>query len=447
MQNSTILVCEDIDTASPHAKIGLQKRGYRIINAPLQKKWHGAFQNLKPDMVIVCSLRDDFSQGLNAVRRIRKQDAHIPVIMINRKSSEESAIQAFKAGVDDYFKVPVPYAQLEKSINTHLHESLGSRVVSDQTNIIKTQMGAMVVGDSPCMQEAIQFIRHIASTDSTVLITGETGVGKELAASAIHENSNRSQKPMVCVNCAALPENLVESELYGHVRGAFTGAVAAVKGKFEQADHSSLFLDEIGDMSLRAQAKILRTLETRQCTPLGGQKYRNIDFRVIAATNQDLEQSAFEKKFRKDLYFRLNVARVHLPPLRKRRADIPYLIDHYINHFNPIFNRQVKKFTPDAVRFLMEYEWPGNVRELKNVIEAAFVSLPPKKTTCIDLPPQLRFPVQKTTASSENERLHIVQALMANHWNKTETAKKLSWSRMTLYRKMEKYHIVEVRKP
>ncbi len=446
MQNSTILVSAGIEIASPYAKMGLQEQGHKIIDAPQKKQWSGAFQNLNPDMVIICSLRDDFEEGLTTVRRIRKHEAHIPVIMINRHSSEQYAIDAFRAGANDYFKVPVPYAKLEKSINTHLYKSFGNTLISNKTDELKTHIGPMIIGDSACMREAVKFIKHIAATDSTVLITGETGTGKELAAAVIHENSARAKKPMVCVNCAALPENLVESELYGYARGAFTGAVAAVKGKFEQADKGSVFLDEIGDMSLCAQAKILRTIETKENCPLGGQTSQRIDFRVIAATNQDLEQRAFEGDFRKDLYFRLNVARVHLPPLRERRADIPYLIDHYIRHFNPMFGRNVKRFTQDAMRFLLDYEWPGNVRELKNLIEAAYVNLPLKKTACINLPPQFRFPTLETTVSTENERKQIVSVLLETRWNKSETAKKLYWSRPTLYRKMEKYNIVEVRK-
>jgi len=445
MQNSTILVSEEIDIASPHAKMGLKERGYRIIDAPQKKQWTGAFQNLNPDMVIICSLRDDFEEGLNTVRRIRKHDAHIPVIMINRHSSEQHAIDAFRAGVNDYFKVPVSYVKLGKSIDEHLYESYVNNIAVNQPDSLETGIGTMIVGDSISMKETVKSIRRIAATQSAVLITGETGAGKELAASMIHHKSSRAKKGLVSINCAALPENLVESELYGHTRGAFTGAVAAAKGQFESAHEGTLFLDEIGDMPLNAQAKILRTLETKECSPLGGEGKKCIDFRVIAATNQDLEDLIFEGKFRKDLYFRLNVARVHLPSLRERHADIACLIDHYIQHFNPQFGRHVKGFTPGAMKFLLEYEWPGNVRELKNLIEAAFVNLPAKKSAYINLPPQFRLPKEETEATSDDERKKIVSVLMATSWNKSRAAKNLCWSRMTLYRKMEKYHIVEKR--
>jgi transcriptional regulator with PAS, ATPase and Fis domain len=282
----------------------------------------------------------------------------------------------------------------------------------------------------------------VAPTQSTVLITGETGTGKELAAELIHRNSSRHKKPFVCINCAALPENLVESELFGYERGAFTGAIASKQGKFEQAEGGTVFLDEIGDMSPYAQAKILRAIEIKEVYRLGGKGSISLNVRVIAATNQDIERLVAQEKFRKDLYYRFNVAMVHLPPLRDRKEDIPPLLGHYIRELNQRFGREVEGFTQEAMESLLHYDWPGNIRELKNLLEATFINLPSRKIAFMDLPKQFQRRLQETEGLPKSERDQVLSALFATKWNKSKAAQKLHWSRMTLYRKMAKYHIV-----
>jgi len=300
--------------------------------------------------------------------------------------------------------------------------------------------GARLVGMSAPAHGVRTAIRRAAATDSNVLITGETGTGKELVAELIHRNSARAKQPMVCVNCAAIPDTLLESELFGYERGAFTGAVSAMPGKVEQAAGGTIFLDEIGDMSPHAQAKILRAIESREVHRLGGRRPIRLDVRVIAATNRDLDDLAMNDTFRKDLYFRLNVARVHLAPLRERRSDIPLLVRHYVREFNRTFRGGVRELEPEAMDRLITYDWPGNVRELRNVIESAFGARPAACITWMDLPEWLRARMgEREVPPDEQER--ILSALAATNWNKSKAAEKLEWSRMTLYRKLAKYQM------
>jgi len=266
-----------------------------------------------------------------------------------------------------------------------------------------------------------------------------------LAASFIHRESRRHKKAFVELNASAMPENLVESELFGYEKGAFTGATATTRGKFEQASGGTLFLDEIGDMMPMAQAKILRVLENQQVYRLGSKKPVPIDVRVVAATNQDLDLLVEQGTFRKDLYFRLNVARVELPPLRERREDIPVLLEHFVGDFNSRLGHNIRGFTEKAWVILLHYHWPGNVRELKNVLEAAYINGPRVKISFHDLPRSFRERLAGGDLHPKTERDRVLSALFSTNWNKSKAAEKLNWSRMTLYRKMAKHQIVEKR--
>jgi transcriptional regulator with PAS, ATPase and Fis domain len=277
------------------------------------------------------------------------------------------------------------------------------------------------------------------------LITGETGTGKELAAGLIHFTGPRSNKPFVCINSAAIPETLVESELFGYDRGAFTGAVAEKPGKLELARKGTVFLDEIGDMNQYAQAKILRSIESREFFHLGGSRPVSFNARVIAATNKDPMQLIEERKMREDLYYRLNVARIHLPPLQKRKDDIPALISHAVNRLNHRFERQVLGFTDESMEDLLHYDWPGNIRELFNLLEATYINLPSQHRDFIDLPKPIKKRIKVPEFYASDERKRIVFTLLETNWNKSTAAQKLNWSRMTLYRKISKYNIVEKR--
>jgi DNA-binding NtrC family response regulator len=398
----------------------------------------------EPRLAIAYHTQNGSRNGLNAIKLIRKIRPAVPVIFIAKNSTESLAIKAIKAGVSDYFKYPFENDDLLLSIRQHIAPETPDAALGQQTDTHHNSGQSMVCA-SKQMVELKAYLSKLAAADSTVLITGETGTGKELAADRIHRQSRRHPGPFVCVNCAALPENLVESELFGHEKGAFTGAVVSKIGKFGQADGGTLFLDEIGDMSLFAQAKLLRTIESKQVYPIGGQAPQSLDVRIIAATNQDLETLIAENKFRQDLYYRLNVALVHLPPLRQRREDIPALVDNAIQRLNRSLNRSVKRVTGRAMETLRQYPWPGNVRELLNALESSYVNLTGDQIDQADLPRHLTHPLNPHEEHRLEERTRVVSALMETTWNKSAAAQKLNWSRMTLYRKMRMYNIVENR--
>jgi DNA-binding NtrC family response regulator len=298
-----------------------------------------------------------------------------------------------------------------------------------------------IVGSSPAITAIRDYLPKLARSTATVLITGATGSGKEQVAEAIHALGPRARGPFVPVNCAALPDSLIESQLFGHERGAFTGAVAAVAGHVTRADHGTLFLDEVGDMTAHAQTKLLRVLETHTVQPVGAPRAHPVDIRVVAATNQPLESLVEHGAFRRDLYYRLNVARLEVPPLKQRREDIPVLLRHTIDQLNARERCTVGGPDAELLSCLMAYDWPGNVRELKNLVEAIFIDPPQGQIGLRDLPPVFReiFALRRTTLVSERDRL--LWALEQTNWNKAEAAKQLNWSRMTLYRKLSKYHI------
>lgn len=394
----------------------------------------------QPGLVIVHSGTESESRVLACIRRIKNRFPLTPLFLVAQKSSESLAIGALKAGVEDYFNYPLCIEDLLASIEQRLGQNGGCQSAGS-----KVRFSGRLVGKSRTMEELKDHLDRIAIVDSTVLITGETGTGKELAANIIHANSSRARQPMVSVNCAALPDNLVESELFGYQRGAFTGTVATTRGRFEMAQGGTIFLDEIGDMAPFVQAKILKIIEDKQVLPLGGARPFSLDFRLIAATNREPETLIEEGAFRDDLFYRLNVARVHLPSLREHREDIPLLVDHCIRRLNRKFNRSVRGLKKDALELLYRYEWPGNVRELMNVLEGAYVNLPLKKIDYADLPAYFKRRLLECLHMPLNERKRIIKTLVETNWNKSMAAKKLNWSRMTLYRKITKYHIVENR--
>jgi len=294
---------------------------------------------------------------------------------------------------------------------------------------------SQIIGSSPEISRLRAFIPKLARSDCNVIITGETGTGKERVAQAIHANSSRSSRKFVAINSAALPDALLEAELFGYEKGAFTGALTRFEGRFKQADGGTLFLDEIGDMSLSSQAKILRAIEEREFYRVGSTVPQAVDVRVIAATNQDLPELVKTKHFRSDLYHRLNVVNIELPPLRQRRDDIPLLLDRYLREYNTRHQQTTEGPTPEALILLMRYDWPGNVRELKNLIERLLIDSP-AEISLETLPAYFG-----TKPARLSERDSVLQALLATNWNKTQAAQHLSWSRMTLYRKMKKYNL------
>jgi DNA-binding NtrC family response regulator len=300
-----------------------------------------------------------------------------------------------------------------------------------------------IIGNSLEIWRLKTYLRKVAMTDSHVLITGETGTGKELAAQYIHQHSRRRAKPLIMINCAALPDGLLESELFGYERGAFTGATSSYPGRLKIADGGTVLFDEIGEMSHYAQAKILRVIESKEVYPLGARRSVPIDLRIMAATNRDLDHEMATNGFRQDLYFRLNVARINLPPLRARKEDIPLLVDHFAQRFSEHFGRKIEGFTEEAMNLLKENDWPGNIRELMNLIERLFIDPPAGKINVSDLPESIQTvrPGLRDTVPKERELL--LYTLSQTNWNKSKAAERLQWSRMTLYRKMAKYRIKE----
>jgi len=389
------------------------------------------------DLVVIGAPRGFNRTGIALTQAIRIRDARCPIVLVTESSSETFAVDAFRAGASDLLIETASRDEIVAAIG-RLPEQ--SDAFSDDAEPLTG--GGRLIGTSLSARGVRESIRNAAHTDSNVLITGETGTGKELVAELIHRNSARASRPMVCINCAAIPDTLLESELFGYERGAFTGALTSTPGKLEQAAGGTIFFDEIGDMSAYAQAKILRAIESREVHRLGGRRPVRLDVRVIAATNRDLDDLAMNDSFRKDLYFRINVARVHLAPLRERQSDIPPLIEHYVREFNRTFRTDVCDFEPDTLDRLMAYDWPGNVRELRNVIESVFGSRPGARIVWRDLPEWLRRRLgERTVSPGEQER--IISALAATNWNKSKAAASLHWSRMTLYRKLAKYQIRE----
>jgi DNA-binding NtrC family response regulator len=423
----------------------LAQKGFAVNEAPEKCNVIALYNSLQPDLVIVCSYRKAPGDKLNVIKQLRKLDKRIPIILINRFSSESRAIAALRAGANDYFKAPFSSERIIKRIFRLLSESkfeISSDHKSDNACPISRQL---MIGESKCMREIKNYLYKVAPTDSNVLITGETGTGKELAAGLIHLKSPRNKNPFVCINSAALPETLIESELFGYDRGAFTGAVAEKPGKFELANSGTVFLDEIGDMNHYAQAKILRIIENREFFHLGGKIPVFFDARIVAATNKEPEQLIEERKLRDDLYYRLNVARIHLPPLRERKEDIPSLVSHAAKRLNHRFGRSIMGLTDDALACLLRYDWPGNIRELFNLLEAIYINLPSRQIDFIDLPKPIQKQIKAIEIRPIDERKQIVTTLLETNWNKSTAAQKLKWSRMTLYRKMTKYNIVENR--
>ena len=440
MKKPAVLLAEHDEALRQRLQAFLLSHGFEVLTS---SDITGLLRTLRQpqnlDLLVVSTGLDVASDGSGVVQLLHEWNSKPPVILIAANSSEDLAIAALKAGVTDYFKQPFSFIALLASVQRCLLTKLPGEL---KTAPAGGSDGYEMIGGSPAMQEIKTYLLKVASTESNTLITGETGTGKELVASLIHRHCRRRHKPFVCINCAAIPDSLLESELFGYERGAFTGAHTLKEGRLKLADGGTLFFDEIGDMSPYAQAKILRAIESKSVERLGGTRSIPLDIRVIAATNRNLEQLVAEEKFRADLYFRLNVASVHLPPLRERKEDLPILCQYYIGEMNRQFGQQVEGVAAETLASLLHYDWPGNVRELKNLLEAAFINRPSRRISLADLPQQFRVRLSEATGLPQDERDQLLDALFSTNWNKSQAAQKLCWSRMTLYRKMVKYHVV-----
>lgn len=393
--------------------------------------------------IILLDIKMPGMSGLELLAKIKQIDPHATVIMITAFASVSTAIQALKEGAYDYVTKPVDPDEL-----THLiHKALKDKELLRENIKLRERIDDLIkpdnlIGESPQMRKIYELINTVANADTTVLINGESGTGKELVAKAIHINSPRKYFPMITVNCGALPETLLESELFGHERGAFTGAQYKRKGKFEIADNGTIFLDEIGLVSPKTQIDLLRVIETKHFTRVGGNDLIPSNFRVICATNEPLEQLVREGRFREDLFYRLNVFSITIPPLRERRDDIPLLAEHFLKKFSEGMNRSIRGISKDAMEFLMNYDWPGNVRELENAIERAVVIRRSGDIKAEDLPFNIHVHKNDEEENLEAiEKKHIIKMLEKYGYNISKVAKVLGIDRVTLYNKMSKYNI------
>jgi two-component system response regulator HydG len=399
--------------------------------------------------LILMDVRMTEMDGIEALEEIKKMSPGIPVLMMTAYPSVPPAVKAMKLGALDYLTKPLDTDELRLRIA----KLLGQHTLKEENQQIKTRLSETsgLIGSSEKMQQVFETLALVAPTDTTVLILGESGTGKELVADAIHANSERADKPLIKVNCAALPETLLESELFGHEKGAFTGAISRRKGRFEVADGGTIFLDEIGELPVSIQVKLLRVLQEQQFEPLGSSKTTTVDVRVIAATNRNLEEEIAQGQFREDLYYRLNVFPIHVPPLRERKADIQQLAEFFLRKYNEKHKRQIKGFAPRSLDLFMRYDWKGNIRELENTIERSVIlcreesiapqHLPaPIQALASELEPEIPD-VEPGVTLKEMEKQLIISTLKQHEGNRTKTAEALGISRRSLQMKLKEYGI------
>jgi two-component system response regulator HydG len=449
--NPKILIVDDEATHLRMLETVLEAENYETATAADGQSAIKAVEEGFYDLILM-DIRMARMGGMEALEKIKTLNPEIPIIMMTAYSSVATAVQAMKSGAYDYLTKPLDidelillvakalqHTRLEKE-NLFLREQLGNRF--DFSNII---------GRSKALQDMLETVALVAPTDATVLIQGESGTGKELIANAIHHNSPRSGQPLIKINCAALPETLLESELFGHEKGAYTGATAARKGRFQLAHKGAIFLDEIAEMPLALQSKILRVVQEREFEPIGSSKTIKVDTRIIAATNRDLQAEIQAGRFREDLYYRINVVSIMAPSLRDRRDDVPLLADYFLKLYSEKNKKSINGFSPRAMDLLMRYDWPGNIRELENAVERAVIMTRGNLIAPEELPGNLRgpdidsemeaigLPVQGSLKQAEKEI--ILNTLKDTGGNRTHTAKILGISRRTLQLKLKEYGV------
>ncbi len=397
MTGKRILVVDDEESVRWALRKALERAGYRVDLVADGAGGLKASEDPGVDLILL-DVRLPARDGLDVLREIRKRRPDLPVIMMTAYGTLQVAVEAMKLGAYDYIGKPFDMDEVLLVVEKAIEAQALAREV---TRLRQTIEGSLdlggIVGGSPAMQHIFKAVGKVAGTDLTVLLCGESGTGKELIARAVHENSRRKGRPFVPVNCAAIPRELLESELFGHEKGAFTGAVSARRGRFEQAEGGTVFLDEVGDMDLSLQTKLLRVLQERRIERLGGEGSIPVDVRIVAATNQDLEAAVAQRAFREDLFYRLNVVSIHLPPLRDRREDVSALVDHFLAGFGREQNTAPKMISPEATELMLAYNWPGNVRELENVVKRAAALA----TTSLILPDHLPDALRPTAAPQE----------------------------------------------
>ena len=446
-----VLVVDDEQGMREDLAAILQKEDREILQAENGRKALDQLQATQVDLVL-SDIRMPDMDGLDLLGEIRRQWPEMPVIMLTAFASTETAIAALRAGAYDYLRKPFSLDEVRNCVEHALEQRRLFREVRYLRGCLRERYRfENIIGGSECMAEVYDLIRQVAESTCNVIITGESGTGKELAAQAIHYQSDRSDRPFVPVNCGGLPETLLESELFGHRKGAFTGAVSDREGLVAHANGGTLFLDEIGDMPATLQVRLLRVIQNREITRVGSSEPEKVDVRVIAATHDDLARAIKQGDFREDLYYRLNVVEISLPPLRERADDIPILASHFLKTYAEKSGKDVKGFSPEAMRCFRLYHWPGNVRELENVVERAVTLCQSEVIRVADLPDTLARPASGPTPVPEGgplkkrlelfERSCIEEAIEQENHSLPEAAEALGISLSSLYRKMKRYGI------
>ena len=446
-----ILIIDDDLAILDSCSQALKKEGYSIKKAKDGVEglnlYHQEFFH-----VVLLDLKLPGLNGKQILSKIYEETPETPVIIITGYASIESAVKAMRLGAFDYIAKPFS----PKELRVIIDKAIKSRKILIENLYLREELDTIsgsdrVVGLSQSMDKVLELVKKVSSSESTVLITGESGTGKEILAREIHRHSLRKEGAFIVVDCGALVETLFESELFGHVKGSFTGAFETKHGRFELADRGTIFLDEISNISMNIQTKLLRVIQEREVTRIGSTKPFHVDARLIAATNQDLKQAVLKGRFREDLFYRLSVVPIHIPPLRERKEDIPLFVDHFLQKYNKRTNKNIKAVSDQVIKALVDYNWPGNIRELENTIERAVVL---SKGNTIDLDSLIYFGISAETALlnplgarlktlEEMEREHIRSVLTANRGIKNETARILGISRKTLWSKIRKYNISE----
>jgi DNA-binding NtrC family response regulator len=451
-QMKKILIIDDDDSLRRVLEYNLAEEGYEVQTASSGEEGLFFFGQAKPDLVIT-DMKMSGMDGMMVLKSLKERSPETVVIIITAFGTIDVAVDAMKAGAYNYITKPFNRDELKLTVGKALQFS----GLADENKRLKSELSdkadfRTIVGSSPGMEKVFEVIRKVADTDAAVLITGESGTGKELVARSIHANSSRKDAPFVAINCAAIPANLLESELFGHVKGAFTGAIRDKPGKFQMAEGGTLFLDEVGELPLELQPKLLRALQEKEVEPVGGTKVQKLDVRVVSATNLDVEEAIEKGSFREDLYYRLSVIPIHLPALRERRKDISLLIKYFCSKHNS----SKVAFDEEALKALVRYTWPGNVRELENTVERLLIMRTGENITLGDLPEKILR--EKTTPHNggavfslpdegysleQLEREVVVNALERMKWNQTAAARFLRIPRHTLIYRMEKYEIAQ----
>lgn len=452
-RNKSVLVVDDDPAHRTMLLTLLTGWGYAIIEADDGSAAIEKAQNRAFDLILM-DIRMIKVSGLEALTEIKAFNPAIPIIIMTAYSSVETAVEALKNGAYDYLTKPLDFDELRLV----MERAMDHRQLRDENRLLRESLGSHfdmrnIIGRSPAMAKVLETVAQVAPSEATVLITGASGTGKEMIAGAIHFNSPRKDGPFVKINCAAITETLLESELFGHERGAFTGAHRKKEGQFRLAHGGSIFLDEINDMSLAMQVKLLRVLQERELIPVGGEHVIKVDVRVIAATNKDLLQEMATGQFREDLFYRLNVVTLKIPPLMERREDIPLFAQHFLKMFSKKNRKQIKGFTPQAMDRLLKYHWPGNVRELMNAVERGVVLSQSEYLDEEDLPliPNdmplsgenlSRDAIPADLSLDEVEKATVLKTLELTKGNKSEAARRLGITRRTLHKKLKKYGVM-----